>query len=378
MTDSATLQLACQLITRPSVTPADAGCLDIVGQRLAPLGFTLEPMDHGPVRNLWGRRGSQAPLICLAGHVDVVPPGPLDLWSSDPFSPTCRGGNLQGRGAADMKSSIAAFVIAVERFLAAQPRPSGSLAFLLTSDEEGDAVDGTAKVVEALRTRGEPIDYCIVGEPTSSQVLGDMIKNGRRGSLGGKLRVRGIQGHVAYPHLARNPVHQAAPALAELASTVWDAGDEYFPPTSFQVSNIHAGAGVTNVIPGTLEVLFNLRFSPASSAAQLRARVESILARHALDYEIEWTLSGEPYLTPRGRLVSAASEAIRQVTGITPEISTSGGTSDGRFIAGICPEVIEFGPINATIHKVDERIAVADLDRLTDIYFAMLERLLGH
>ena len=380
MTDSPTLALARQLIALPSVTPADGGCLDLIAGRLAAIGFDLERIDaNGPtglVRNLWARRGKSRPLVCLAGHVDVVPPGPADKWQSAPFSPTERDGLLYGRGAADMKSSLAAFVVAVERFVAAHPEHSGSIALLLTSDEEGDATDGTVRVVEALKARGETIDCCIVGEPTCVSKLGDTLKNGRRGSLSARLVVKGIQGHVAYPEKVRNPIHLAAPALAELAATRWDEGNEYFPPTSFQISNIHAGTGATNVVPGTLDVLFNFRFSTASTVEGLQARVTALLDRHDLDYELHWTLGGRPFLTPRGRLVDTLAEAVRDVTGIAPELSTSGGTSDGRFIADICPEVVEFGPINASIHKIDEHVAIADLEPLTEIYAKALERLL--
>ena len=372
----ATLDLARSLIARPSVTPEDGGCQDMSAQRLAPLGFRAEAMRFGTVDNLWLRRGDSAPLVCFAGHTDVVPPGPLDKWRSDPFRPTVREGLLYGRGAADMKSSIAAFVTAVERFVQAHPRHPGSIALLLTSDEEGPSVDGTTRVVETLRARGERLDYCIVGEPTSSERLGDIIKNGRRGSLSGELTVRGVQGHVAYPHLARNPVHQLAPALAELAATEWDRGDEYFPPTTWQVSNIHAGTGATNVIPGEVRLLFNFRFSPASTVDGLKSRLGEVLARHGLEFSVDWSLSGMPFLTPRGKLVDALSLAIERVSGAAPQLSTSGGTSDGRFIATLCPEVVELGPVNASIHKIDEHIAVDDLERLSDIYRGTLETLL--
>jgi succinyl-diaminopimelate desuccinylase len=373
---SDTLTLAQALIARRSVTPEDGGCLDLVAQRLTPLGFGLERIDRGGVSNLWTRRGGAGPIVCFAGHTDVVPPGPLDQWQSDPFVPEIRNGHLHGRGAADMKTSIAAFVTAVERFVARRPAHGGAIALLLTSDEEGPAVNGTVRVVEALKARGETIDYCIVGEPTSAQRLADTIKNGRRGSLSGRLTVKGIQGHIAYPHLVKNPVHSVAPALAELAATVWDEGNEYFPPTSWQVSNVHAGTGADNVVPGTAEILFNFRFSTASTPEGLKARVHDILDRHGVDYDLQWTLSGKPYLTPRGRLVEVISAAIREVAGIETELSTSGGTSDGRFIADICPEVIELGPLNATIHKIDECIAVADIEPLSRIYERTLEQLL--
>ncbi len=372
-----TLELAQALIARRSVTPDDAGCLDLLAARLAPLGFALERIDSNSVANLWARRGTAAPLFCFAGHTDVVPPGPRDAWASDPFAPEIRGGRLYGRGAADMKSSLAAFVVAVERFVAAVPEHKGSIALLLTADEEGDAVDGTVRVVEALKARNELIDCCVVGEPTSSDRFGDTIKNGRRGSLSARLIVRGIQGHVAYPERVRNPVHQAAPALAELAATRWDEGNEYFPPTSFQISNVRAGTGAGNVVPGEMEVLFNFRFATASTVESLQGRVHAILDRHGLEYAIEWTLGGKPFLTPRGRLVDVVVGAIEEVTGCKPALSTSGGTSDGRYIADICPEVVEFGPLNGTIHKVDECVAVADLEPLTQVYHGVLGRLLG-
>jgi succinyl-diaminopimelate desuccinylase len=374
---SATLDLARELIARPSVTPEDVGCLDLIAERLAPLGFRCERIDVGGVMNLWARRGDAQPVVCFAGHTDVVPPGPLDAWSSDPFVPDIRDGMLYGRGAADMKSSLAAFVVAIERFVAAKPSHDGSIALLLTSDEEGDAINGTVRVVEALKARNELIDCCIVGEPTSFNAFGDMIKNGRRGSLSARLVVRGIQGHVAYPERVRNPIHQAAPALAELAATRWDEGNEYFPPTSFQVSNIHAGTGAGNVVPGELEVLFNFRFSTASTVDGLQERVHQILDRHGLEYDLEWTLGGKPFLTPRGRLVDVVVAAIEEAAGRTPQLSTSGGTSDGRYIADICPEVVEFGPLNATIHKVNECVAIADLEPLTAVYQGVLQRLLG-
>jgi succinyl-diaminopimelate desuccinylase len=348
----------------------------LVAERLAPLGFRPEWLRSNGVDNLWLRRGAQAPLVCFAGHTDVVPPGPLDRWRSDPFEPSEREGKLYGRGAADMKSSIAAFVTAVEEFVRESRSQKGSIALLLTSDEEGPATDGTVKVVERLAARGERIDFCIVGEPTSSSRLGDTIKNGRRGSLSAELTVHGIQGHVAYPQLARNPVHAFAPALAELAATEWDRGDEYFPPTTWQVSNIHAGTGATNVVPGELKVLFNFRFSPASTVEDLKTRLKTILDRHGLDYALAWSLSGEPFLTPRGALVTALSEAIAGATGRRPELSTTGGTSDGRFIAAICREVVELGPVNVSIHQIDEHIALADLDLLSRIYLDTLTRLL--
>ena len=371
-----TLDLTRTLIARPSVTPEDAGCLELIAARLAPLGFVCERIDGGGVSNLWARRGTAAPVVVFAGHTDVVPTGPLDAWHSHPFEPTERDGMLFGRGAADMKSSLASFVTAIEAFVAAHPDHAGSIALLLTSDEEGDATHGTTLVVETLKARGETLDYCIVGEPTSSATLGDTIKNGRRGSLSGKLTVKGVQGHIAYPQLAKNPIHLAAPALAELAAEVWDEGNEYFPPTSWQMSNIKAGTGATNVIPGTLEVMFNFRFATVHTAEALKARVHAILDRHGLDYDLAWTLGGKPFLTPRGTLVAALEGAIRDTLAITPELSTTGGTSDGRFIAEICPQVAEFGPVNATIHKLNECIAVDAIEPLSAIYRRTLENLL--
>ncbi len=381
---SRTLHLAEQLISRRSVTPHDGGCQALIRERLAPLGFEFHVLEHGPdgtrVLNLWAvRRGSvgaAGKLLAFAGHTDVVPTGPLGAWTSDPFVPTHRDGQLYGRGAADMKTSIAAMVVAVEEFVAATPDHAGSIAFLLTSDEEGPAVDGTVRVCDWLRERGERLDYCIVGEPTSVDTLGDMIKNGRRGTLSGKLRVIGVQGHIAYPHLAKNPIHLVAPALAELVAARWDEGNAYFPPTSWQVSNIHAGTGVGNVIPGDATIDFNFRFSTESTPASLRARVHEVLDRHGLKYDLAWTLGGEPFLTPIGDLSEALGAAILTETGIAPELSTTGGTSDGRFIAKICPQVIEFGPLNGTIHKIDERVEVASLDPLKNIYRDTLVRLL--
>lgn len=384
---SRTLTLAEQLISRPSVTPEDAGCLDLLAERLAPLGFVCERMDSGPesfrVSNLWARRPAAAPqagsaparTLVFAGHTDVVPTGPLEQWGSNPFTPSHRDGKLYGRGASDMKTSIAAFVVAVEEFLAATPDPSIALAFLLTSDEEGPSVDGTKVVVEQLSARGETLDWCIVGEPTSVRRTGDMIKNGRRGTLSGKLTVRGIQGHIAYPQLARNPIHQALPALAELAATEWDRGNDYFPPTSWQISNMHGGTGATNVIPGTVVVDFNFRFSTESTAEGLKTRVHNLLDRHGLEYDLSWTLGGQPFLTTPGELVEAVQQAIADETGIATELSTTGGTSDGRFIARVCPQVIELGPPNATIHKIDEHVVVADVEPLKNIYRRTLERL---
>ena len=374
---AATLRLARELISRRSVTPEDGGCQELLAERLARLGFAIERVRRGEVTNLWARRGDARPLLCFVGHTDVVPTGPIEKWASDPFVPTERGGKLFGRGAADMKTSIAAFVVAVEGFLARHSSPRGSIALLITSDEEGPAMDGTSKVVELLKKRGERIDYCLVGEPTCVSRLGDTIKNGRRGSLSGTLRVRGLQGHVAYPHLAKNPVHIAVPALTELAATEWDRGNEYFPPTTWQISNIHGGTGAANVIPGEVEILFNFRFSTASPPDALKARVGSILDRHGLDYELDWSLSGTPYLTPRGRLVETLSGAIRDVTGATPEVSTTGGTSDGRFVAEFCPEVVEFGPVNASIHKLNEHVDLSAIESLREIYQNLLGRLLA-
>lgn len=373
---SETFALASELIARQSVTPADGDCQDVIAQRLAKIGFVAEPMRFGEVDNLWLRRGEASPLLCFAGHTDVVPPGPLGNWTSDPFTPEVRDGHLYGRGAADMKTSLAAFVTAIEQFVGEHPNHGGSLALLLTSDEEGPAKDGTVRVVETLKDRGERIDYCVVGEPTSVEQLGDMIKNGRRGSLSGEIVVKGAQGHVAYPHLARNPVHLFAPALAELAIQKWDEGNEFFPPTTWQVSNMQAGTGATNVIPGELRAHFNFRFSPESTIEQLKGRVNEILDRHKIDYQIEWSLSGKPFMTKRGKLVNAVSDAIRNVTGIEPKLSTTGGTSDGRFIADICDEVVELGPVNASIHKIDENIAVDDIDTLSRIYHQTILRLL--
>jgi len=375
---SATLELARELIARRSQTPDDAGCQEILKHRLTGAGFRCETLTAGGVTNLWARRGDARPVVCFAGHTDVVPSGPLDAWSSDPFLPTIRDGFLYGRGAADMKSSLAAFIVAIEAFVAAHPRHPGSIALIVTSDEEGPAVDGTVRVTERLMARGETLDYCIVGEPSSVQRLGDMIKNGRRGTLSGTLRVKGVQGHVAYPQLAKNPIHLVAPVIAELAATKWDDGNEYFPPTSWQVSNIRAGTGATNVIPGSLELMFNFRYATVSTREGLRERLEALLEGHRLDYELQWTASGDPYLTRRGKLVAAVAEAIGENCGITPEVSCTGGTSDGRFIAAICPEVVELGPVNATIHKIDERVSVADLEPLAAVYRGILERLLLH
>ena len=384
---SATRQLAEALIARPSVTPQDAGCIDLIAARLAPLGFANEIIDSGPadfrVRNLWSKRPAaldgqaQAAIktVVFAGHTDVVPTGPLAQWTSDPFTPTERDGKLYGRGASDMKTSIAAFVVAVEQFLAARPDAPLNIALLLTSDEEGPAVDGTVVVCEQLKARGEKLDWCIVGEPTSVERTGDMIKNGRRGTLSGRLTVHGIQGHIAYPHLARNPIHDRAPALAELVAIRWDEGNAFFPPTSWQISNIHGGTGASNIIPGSVVVDFNFRFSTESTPESLQSRLEAVLKKHGVDYDLAWTLGGLPFLTEPGDLVTAVQSAIRAETGLETELSTTGGTSDGRFIAQICPQVIELGPPNASIHKIDEHIALADIEPLTNIYRRVLERL---
>ena len=382
---SATLHLTEQLISRASVTPEDAGCQAIIAARLQPLGFVCETIVSGPddfrVTNLWAKFTGQAtaqgaaPTLVFAGHTDVVPTGPLDEWTTPPFTPSHRNGVLYGRGAADMKGSIAAMVVAVEEFLAANPNPALSIAFLITSDEEGPSRDGTLVVCEQLKARGEVLDYCIVGEPTSVDQLGDMIKNGRRGTLGGKLSVKGLQGHIAYPHLAKNPVHLFAPALAELVATEWDQGNEFFPATSWQVSNIHGGTGATNIIPGELVVDFNFRFSTESTAEGLKQRLEAVLKKFNLDYSLQWTLNGEPFLTTPGELVQAVRDAIQAETGLQTELSTTGGTSDGRFIAKICPQLIEFGPTNASIHKIDEHVLVSSLDPLKNIYKGVLERL---
>ncbi|MCO5108286.1 MAG: succinyl-diaminopimelate desuccinylase [Burkholderiaceae bacterium] len=371
-------ELAEALIRRRSVTPDDHGCQRLIAERLAPLGFGCETIESNGVTNLWAVRAGTAPgpTLAFAGHTDVVPTGPLDQWSSDPFVPAVRDGRLYGRGAADMKASIAAFVVAVEELLEAGAGYAGRIALLLTSDEEGPATDGTVKVVEMLEARGERLDFCIVGEPTSVARLGDTVKNGRRGSLSGRLVVNGVQGHIAYPHLARNPIHLLAPALAELVGTEWDRGNEYFPPTSWQVSNIQAGAGATNVIPGRVTLDFNFRFSTASTVEGLKQRVASILDAHGLDYTIDWSLSGMPFLTARGALSEALSEAIRAETGLETELSTTGGTSDGRFIARICPQVIEFGPPNASIHKIDEHVELAALEPLKNVYRRTIASLL--
>jgi succinyl-diaminopimelate desuccinylase len=374
---SRTQELAAELIALDSITPNDKGCQQRLAELLAPLGFVCESIVSNGVTNLWARKGTESPVFVFAGHTDVVPTGPVQQWTSEPFTPTVRDNKLYGRGAADMKTSIAAMVVACEEFVASHPGHRGSIAFLITSDEEGPATDGTAIVCDLLEERGTTLDYCLVGEPTSSHILGDMIKNGRRGSLSGHLVIKGVQGHIAYPHLARNPIHQAAPALAELASEVWDEGNEYYAPTSWQISNIHAGTGANNVIPGQLTLEFNFRFSTASTAEGLEARVHAILDRHGLEYELEWTLSGLPFLTPKGTLSDAMCSAIWDETGVAAELSTTGGTSDGRFIARICPQVIEFGPPNASIHKIDEHVELRFIDPLKNIYRRTLENLLA-
>jgi succinyl-diaminopimelate desuccinylase len=372
---SKTLDLAKDLISRQSNTPLDAGCQALMISRLEPLGFKIECMRFGDVDNFYARRGNTGPLLVFAGHTDVVPTGPVDKWHTPPFEPTIKDGMLYGRGAADMKTSCAAFITAIEDFVAAHPDHHGSIGLLITSDEEGVAIDGTVKVVEALKARGEHFDYCIVGEPTSNKVVGDMIKNGRRGSLSGKLVVKGVQGHIAYPHLVKNPIHMVAPAIKDMVDTEWDKGNEYFPPTSWQISNINGGTGATNVVPGEVEILFNFRFSTASTEQNLKERVYAILDKHELNYDLDWEYS-PPYITPRGNLVEAISEAIQECYGVSPELSTTGGTSDGRFIADICKQVIEFGPLNATIHKLNECVAVADIEPLKDTYRITLEKLL--
>ena len=376
MPETASLQLAKQLIAQASVTPDDHGCQEIIAERLRAIGFAIEPMPFGRTQNLWARHGNSTPLVCFAGHTDVVPPGPAEAWTSPPFQPTERNGKLYGRGTADMKTSIACFITACERFIAQHPQFSGSLALLITSDEEGDGKDGTVRVVETLRARGEHIDYCIVGEPTAEHILGDTIKNGRRGSLSGSLTIHGKQGHIAYPHLAANPIHLAAPVLAELTAEHWDNGNTYFPPTGFQISNIHAGTGAPNVIPGELFVQFNFRFSTETDAESLQRRIKAILDKHHLHYSLQWQLSGQPFITEAGRLTQAAQAAIAEECGIQAVLSTSGGTSDGRFIKAIANELIELGPVNESIHQIDEHIELAAIPRLSAIYENILHRLL--
>lgn len=376
MTETATLELTKQLIAEASVTPDDKNCQAVLSGRLQAMGFHVEALNFGETKNFWARRGSTGPVLCFAGHTDVVPSGPEEKWTSPPFEPAERDGRLYGRGAADMKTSIAAFVTACERFVAAHPGHKGSIALLITSDEEGDAYDGTVKVVDVLKQRNERIDYCIVGEPTAVERLGDTVKNGRRGSLSGNLTVKGKQGHIAYPHLAVNPVHTVAAALAELTAEEWDAGNGYFPPTGFQISNINGGTGATNVIPGLLNIKFNFRFSTESSEEDLKKRVHHILDKHGVDYELEWSCSGQPFLTEAGRLTEVAGEAIEEVCGIRTELSTSGGTSDGRFIKAVAKELIELGPSNATIHQIDENILLEDVPKLSAVYERMLVKLI--
>ena len=374
---SSTVALTQDLIRRPSVSPEDQGCLQIIGERLGAIGFRLERMPFGPVENLWALHGEGGPMLCFAGHTDVVPTGPREEWQTDPFEPVIRDGMLYGRGAADMKSGLAAMITATERFIAKHPRHSGTLAFLLTSDEEGPSVDGTRRVMEVLEARGEKITWCVVGEPTSTDAFGDMVKIGRRGSLSGKLTVHGIQGHVAYPHLADNPVHAAAPALAELAARVWDKGNEFFQPTTFQISNISAGTGAPNVIPGELKARFNIRFSTEQTVEKLQQTITEILNRHKVNYTLEWFVSGLPFFTPPGALSDAVLKAVKEKTGRTPELSTTGGTSDGRFIAPTGAQVVELGVINATIHKVNESVRIADIDTLSQTYERVMELLLS-
>ena len=370
------VDLAKELIARHSVTPNDAGCIDLLCGYLEPLGFECEKISRGGVDNLWARRGTASPVVCFAGHTDVVPTGPLDQWHSDPFTPTIRDGVLYGRGASDMKSSLASFVVAIDEFIRQHPDHPGSLAVLFTSDEEGPAVDGTVRVCEALKDRNEKLDYCIIGEPTAVEKLGDMIKNGRRGSLSGVLTVKGVQGHVAYPQQVKNPIHLVAGAIAEMAATKWDDGNEYFPPTSWQISNFNSGTGANNVVPGEAHVRFNFRFATASTLESLQTRVHGILDKHGVPYDLEWRYDGRPFLTPKGDLVAAVAKAIKTVTGLTTELSTTGGTSDGRFIADICGQLVECGPTNATIHKLNECIRVEELEQLPQIYLHTLKNLL--
>lgn len=377
MTDSPVLALAKELISRQSVTPADAGCQDLMIERLKALGFEIESMVFEDTTNFWARRGTQSPLFVFAGHTDVVPAGPLSQWHTPPFEPTVIDGFLHGRGAADMKVSLACMIVAVERFIAEHPDHQGSIGFLITSDEEGPFINGTVRVVETLMARNELIDMCIVGEPSSTLAVGDVVKNGRRGSITGDLKVKGTQGHVAYPHLANNPVHKALPALAELAATQWDEGNAYFPPTSFQIPNLQAGTGASNVIPGEFDVQFNFRFSTELTDEEIKRRVHSVLDAHGLDYDVKWTLSGQPFLTDTGELLAAVVAAVEEVNHQAPALLTTGGTSDGRFIAQMGAQVVELGPVNATIHKVNECVRIADLEKLTDMYQKTLNHLLG-
>ena len=377
MTNSATLDLSLQLLRQPSVTPVDHSCQNIMADRLSKIGFNIENMRFEDVDNLWARRGTTSPVFCFAGHTDVVPTGTLDAWESDPFKPEIRDGKLYGRGSADMKTALAAMVVASERFVEKHPNHKGSIAFLITSDEEGPSINGTVKVVETLEARQEKMTWCLVGEPSSTHTLGDIVKNGRRGSLNANVTIKGKQGHVAYPHLAVNPIHTASKAIAELCDTVWDNGNEYFPATSFQISNINAGTGATNVVPGTMNVLFNFRYSTEVTAEQLQARTLEILDRHGVEYDIQWTLSGLPFLTPVGELVNAAKKAILNVTGTETELSTSGGTSDGRFIAPTGTQVLELGVLNATIHQINEHVNIDELEPLAEIYEQILVELLA-
>ncbi|KFD92429.1 succinyl-diaminopimelate desuccinylase [Vibrio cholerae] len=377
MTDSPVLALAKELISRQSVTPADAGCQDLMIERLKALGFEIESMVFEDTTNFWARRGTQSPLFVFAGHTDVVPAGPLSQWHTPPFEPTVIDGFLHGRGAADMKGSLACMIVAVERFIAEHPDHQGSIGFLITSDEEGPFINGTVRVVETLMARNELIDMCIIGEPSSTLAVGDVVKNGRRGSITGDLKVKGTQGHVAYPHLANNPVHKALPALAELAATQWDEGNAYFPPTSFQIPNLQAGTGASNVIPGEFDVQFNFRFSTELTDEEIKRRVHSVLDAHGLDYDVKWTLSGQPFLTDTGELLAAVVAAVEEVNHQAPALLTTGGTSDGRFIAQMGAQVVELGPVNATIHKVNECVRIADLEKLTDMYQKTLNHLLG-
>ena len=373
---SETLNIAKELISKKSITPEDAGCQDFMIQRLEKLGFEIENMPHGDVKNFYAKKGTSSPLIVFAGHTDVVPPGPLEKWVSPPFEPTIKDNTLYGRGAADMKTSLAAFIVSIEEFVLENPDHKGAIGLLITSDEEGVATDGTVKVIEALQERQEKIDFCIVGEPTSSIKFGDTVKNGRRGSLSAKLNVKGIQGHIAYPELIKNPIHAVAPAIDDLVNTVWDDGNEYFPKTSWQISNINGGTGATNVVPGNVEILFNFRYSSSTTADSLKQRVESILNQHDLEFELDWQHSGQPYLTERGMLVDIISASVGEICGFKPNISTTGGTSDGRFIAKLCDQVVEFGPINESIHKINEHVDINTIDKLKDIYKLTLKKAL--
>jgi len=373
---SKTLNLTKELISKKSITPLDEGCQDLLISHLELLGFTIEKMAYGNVSNFYARKGHEAPLLVFAGHTDVVPPGPETKWSSPPFEPTIKNDRLYGRGAADMKASLAAFIVSIEEFLAENKDHKGSIGLLITSDEEGIAVDGTVKVIEALKNRKEKIDFCIVGEPTCVSKLGDTVKNGRRGSLSAKLKVKGIQGHIAYPELIKNPIHEVAPAIDDLVKTIWDEGNEYFPKTSWQISNINGGTGATNVVPGDVEILFNFRYSSASTADMLKSRFIEILNKHQLDYDIDWEHSGEPYLTEKGTLVDVLSDAVKEISGVRPTISTTGGTSDGRFISKLCDQVVEFGPINESIHKINENVSINDIETLKDIYKLTISKIL--